>query len=159
MTDTIYEIAVESSKGEEKQLDVYKGDVLLIVNVASQCGYTPQYGGLEQLYQAHKDAGFRILAFPCNDFGEQEPGSMDEIEQFCSLHYNATFELFQKVHCIGESKHPLYRWLTQHATPDDEVKWNFEKFLISRDGKLLQRYSSGITPDDRVLVSAVEQAL
>jgi glutathione peroxidase len=155
----IYEIDVASSKGVRKQLEAYKGEVLLIVNVASNCGFTPQYQGLEQLNLAYRDKGLRILGFPCNDFGAQEPGTLEEIEQFCTVNYGVTFELLDKVHCIGEDMHPLYQWLTEHANPSDEVKWNFEKFLISREGTLLQRYSSKIAPDDEDLVRAVEQAL
>ena len=134
-------------------------DPLLIVNVASQCGFTPQYEGLERLNQTYKDRGLHILAFPCNDFGAQEPGSMEEIEHFCNLNYKVTFELFQKVHCIGENQHPLYQWLTSNAIPNDAVKWNFEKFLISKQGKLLQRFSSKVTPEDEQLVQAIEHAL
>jgi glutathione peroxidase len=159
MKDTIYHIDVRTAQGEAKQLETYRGDVLLIVNVASFCGFTPQYQGLQQLYLTYKEQGLNILAFPCNDFKAQEPGTMDEIQQFCSLNYGVTFELFEKIHCIGENKHPLYQWLTEHATPNDEVKWNFEKYLISREGELLQRFSSKITPDDAALVQAVKKAL
>jgi glutathione peroxidase len=155
----IYEIEVTAAKGEVKQLEVYKGDVLLIVNVASNCGFTPQYEGLEQLHLTYQDKGLRILGFPCNDFGAQEPGTMAEIEQFCSLNYGVTFELLNKVHCVGEDKHPLYQWLTEHATPDEDIKWNFEKFLISRDGELIERYSSKVAPDDEQLVQALKAAL
>ncbi|MEX1031585.1 MAG: glutathione peroxidase [Paenibacillaceae bacterium] len=159
MSNHIYEIEVTTAKGEGKQLEAYRGDVLLIVNVASNCGFTPQYQGLEQLNLAYRDKGLRVLGFPCNDFGAQEPGTLAEIEQFCSVNYGVTFELLDKVHCIGEDKHPLYQWLTKHATPTDEVKWNFEKFLISRDGVLLQHYSSKVAPDDVDLVQAVKAAL
>lgn len=159
MLNHIYDIEVTTAKGDMKRLEAYKGNVLLIVNVASNCGFTQQYQGLEQLNLSYRDKGLRILGFPCNDFGAQEPGTIAEIEQFCSVNYGVTFELLDKVHCIGEDKHPLYQWLTEHATPTDEVKWNFEKFLISREGVLIQRYSSKITPDDVDLVQAVKDAL
>jgi glutathione peroxidase len=159
LSNHIYEIEVTAAKGEVKQLEAYKGDVLLIVNVASNCGFTPQYEGLEQLHLTYRDKGLRILGFPCNDFGAQEPGTMTEIEQFCSLNYGVTFELLNKVHCVGEDKHPLYQWLTEHATPSDDIKWNFEKFLISRDGQLIERYSSKVAPDDEDLVRALQAAL
>lgn len=159
MSNQIYNIEVATAKGNVKQLESYKGEVLLIVNVASHCGFTPQYQGLEQLNLSYREKGLRVLGFPCNDFGAQEPGTLTEIEQFCSINYGVTFELLDKVHCIGENKHPLYQWLTEHATPTDDVKWNFEKFLISREGALLERYSSKVTPDDVDLVQAIENAL
>lgn len=159
MSNQIYNIEVATAKGNVKQLESYKGEVLLIVNVASHCGLTPQYQGLEQLNLSYREKGLRVLGFPCNDFGAQEPGTLTEIEQFCSINYGVTFELLDKVHCIGENKHPLYQWLTEHATPTDDVKWNFEKFLISREGALLERYSSKVTPDDVDLVQAIENAL
>lgn len=159
MSKLIYDIEVATAKGEERKLEAYKGDVLLIVNVASRCGFTKQYQGLEQLNLSYRDKGLRILGFPCNDFGSQEPGTIAEIEQFCSVNYGITFELMSKVHCIGEDKHPLYQWLTEHAALTDEVNWNFEKFLISREGVLLDRYASKVTPDDVALVQAIKDAL
>ncbi len=159
MSNQIYNIKVATANGNLKQLESYKGNVLLIVNVASHCGFTPQYQGLEQLNLTYRERGLRVLGFPCNDFGAQEPGTLADIEQFCTINYGVTFELMDKVHCIGENKHPLYQWLTEHATPADDVKWNFEKFLISRDGALIERYSSKVTPDDVNLVRAIENAL
>lgn len=160
MANSIYDIAVQPARGEAHKLGEYKGDVLLIVNVASACGFTPQYEGLEQLYRTYRNRGLRILAFPCNDFGEQEPGTMEEIEQFCSVNYGVSFQLFQKIHCLGPDRHPLYVWLVSRAEPPHEdVKWNFEKFLVSRDGDLLQRFPSKTDPADEALVNAIEHAL
>ena len=160
MSQSLYDISVTNSRGKELKLAEYEGDVLLIVNVASACGFTPQYEGLEELHKAYSSQGLRVLAFPCNDFGAQEPGSMEEIESFCSLNYGVTFDLFQKIAILGENRHPLYTWLINQAEPaGEDVKWNFEKFLLGRDGKLIGRYSSKIAPEDESLVSAVENAL
>jgi glutathione peroxidase len=159
MTKSIYEIEIANAKGEQKTLQEYKGKALLIVNVASQCGFTPQYEGLEALNEAYKDKGLRILGFPSNDFGGQEPGTMEEIEEFCKLNYGVTFDLFDKLHAIGEEIHPLYAWLTSQSDPQEEVKWNFEKFLISKEGKLLERYPSNVTPNDPDLAEDINKAL
>jgi glutathione peroxidase len=159
MTKSIYEIEIANAKGEQKTLKEYKGKALLIVNVASKCGFTPQYEGLEALNEAYKDKGLRILGFPSNDFGEQEPGTMKEIEEFCKLNYGVTFDLFDKLHAIGEEIHPLYAWLTSKSDPQEEVKWNFEKFLISKEGKLLERYPSNVTPNDPDLAEDINKAL
>ncbi len=157
---SLYEINVTAPNGETTTLAPYKGEVLLIVNVASKCGLTPQYAGLEELYQKYKDRGLRVLGFPSNDFAGQEPGTMEEIQQFCSVNYGVTFDLFQKLHAIGEERHPLYTWLTTKSDqPDTEVTWNFEKFLIDREGNLIERFSPKIVPDDEALVGAIEQAL
>jgi glutathione peroxidase len=159
MTKSIYEIEIANAKGEQKTLKEYIGKALLIVNVASKCGFTPQYEGLEALNEAYKDKGLRILGFPSNDFGEQEPGTMKEIEEFCKLNYGVTFDLFDKLHAIGEEIHPLYAWLTSQSEPQEAVKWNFEKFLISKEGELLGRYSSIVTPDDADLAADINKAL
>jgi len=159
MTDSIYAIDVVTAKGAHTTLAQYKGKVLLIVNVASKCGYTKQYTGLEALNQSYKDKGLVILGFPSNDFGGQEPGTMKEIEEFCKLNYGVSFELFEKVHAKGEEIHPLYTWLTNHAEPLGEVKWNFEKFLISKDGNAIGHYSSKITPEDTDLQQEIDKAL
>lgn len=158
MTDSIYDISVEAKDGSGKTLDAYRGEALLIVNVASQCGFTPQYAGLEQLNRDYGPRGLRVLGFPCNDFGGQEPGELGEIEAFCSLTYGVSFELFNKVHCVGDDRHPLYRWLSAQFD-DAEVKWNFEKFLIAPGGRPVGHYSSKVTPDDPQLVSAIESLL
>jgi glutathione peroxidase len=159
MTTPLQEISVKQASGEVRKLSEYAGKVLLIVNVASKCGFTRQYAGLEELYQAYRDRGLRILAFPCNDFGGQEPGTIEEIEQFCSVNYGVTFELFEKVQILGEPKHPLYAYLTAQAVPTGDVQWNFEKFLISKDGRIEGRYGSKVEPQDPALVQAIERLL
>jgi glutathione peroxidase len=159
MTKSIYEIEIANAKGEQKTLEDYKGKVLLIVNVASKCGFTSQYEGLEALNEAYRDKGLRILGFPSNDFGGQEPGTMKEIEEFCKLNYGVTFDLFEKLHAKGEEVHPLYAWLTSQTEPQGEVQWNFEKFLISKEGQPIHRYNSKVTPDDPSLLEDINKAL
>jgi len=141
-------------------LKAYSGKVVLLVNVASKCGFTPQYAGLEALYKKYQDKGLVIVGVPSNDFGAQEPGTAEEIKAFCSSKYEVTFPLMAKVHVVGAEKHPLYAALTgpDSAFPG-EVKWNFQKFLIGRDGKLLARFKSQVKPDAPELVQAVEAAL
>lgn len=156
---SIADITVNTIDGQPKKLGDYAGNVLLIVNVASYCGYTPQYKGLEQLNQKYKAQGLKVLAFPCNDFGAQEPGTNEEIAQFCNRNYGVTFELFDKVRAKGASKDPLYKTLTESVTPSGEVSWNFEKFLISKTGEVVARYRSGVKPDDAELTSAIEREL
>ncbi|WP_127579249.1 glutathione peroxidase [Paenibacillus koleovorans] len=157
---SLFDVPVNDAKGQSGTLSAYKGEVLLIVNVASQCGLTPQYAGLEALYRKYKDRGFRILAFPSNDFAGQEPGTMEEIMEFCSLNYDVTFPLFEKVHAIGDERHPLYTWLTTHSDrPEEPVMWNFEKFLIDREGNISVRFGPKVTPEDESLVSATEKLL
>ncbi len=159
MSNTVSDISVKTINGQEKQLAEYGGNVLLIVNVASYCGYTPQYAGLETLNQKYRDAGLRILAFPCNDFGAQEPGSNDEIAQFCTTNYGVNFELFDKVHAKGSEQHPLYAQLTSAVEPTGDVAWNFEKFLVSKQGEVVARFKSSVKPDSSELVAAIEQEL
>lgn len=156
---SIYEIAVQTADEASRSLGEYKGKVLLIVNVASKCGFTPQYAGLEKLNEQWKGRGLVILGFPCNDFGGQEPGTLEEIQEFCSLNYGVTFEIMDKVAILGEDKHPLYRYLTEHSEPQGDVKWNFEKFLISRDGDIAGRFSSKVAPEDEELQQAIEKLL
>jgi glutathione peroxidase len=156
---SVSDITVKTIDGKEKPLKDYAGNVLLIVNVASYCGYTPQYKGLEQLSQKYKDQGLRVLGFPCNDFGAQEPGTNDEIQQFCDRTYGVTFELFDKVHAKGADQHPLYKTLTDSVTPAGAVSWNFEKFLIAKKGEVVARYRSGVTPDSPELIDAIEKEL
>ncbi|HEY9738230.1 MAG TPA: glutathione peroxidase [Trichocoleus sp.] len=158
MTTNIADITVKNSQGQEQALKDLAGNVLLIVNVASYCGYTPQYEGLEALNQKYREAGLRVLAFPCNDFGAQEPGTLDQIEQFCTTHYGVSFDLFDKVHAKGPEQHPLYAKLTQ-AEPKGDVSWNFEKFLIDKTGNVVGRYKSAVSPQSPELVSAIEAAL
>jgi glutathione peroxidase len=134
--------------------------VLLIVNVASKCGYTPQYTGLEALQQKFKDKGFTVLGFPCNQFGAQEPGTAEEIKQFCSSKYQVTFPLFEKIEVNGPGRHPLYLMLAGKESPvAGDIKWNFTKFLIGRDGKVLKRFEPGVKPDSAQMVQAIEGAL
>lgn len=159
MSKTVTDIAVNTITGEEKKLSDYAGKVLLIVNVASYCGYTPQYKGLEALNQKYQAAGLRILGFPCNDFGMQEPGSNQEILQFCTRNYGVSFEMFDKVHAKGGQKHPLYQRLTEAVEPIGDVSWNFEKFLISKQGEVVARFRSSVSPESAELVAAIEREL
>ncbi|PZP26322.1 glutathione peroxidase [Pseudomonas kuykendallii] len=175
----LYEIPVTSIDGTTQTLAPYKGKVLLVVNVASKCGLTPQYEGLEKLYESKHAAGLEVLGFPANDFLGQEPGSEEEIKQFCSLTYDVKFPLFAKISVVGDGQHPLYQALTRalpdaagegpmreklkgygiQANPVPEVQWNFEKFLIGRDGRVAARFAPDVTADDPRLVEAVEAEL
>nr|APP88231.1 Glutathione peroxidase [Paulinella micropora]AQX44998.1 Glutathione peroxidase [Paulinella micropora] len=148
---------VRRSNGNEVCLGDYKGNVLLIVNVASRCGFTRQYAGLQKLQDTYNSQGFRILAFPCNDFGNQEPGSLSEIQEFCSMTYGVNFEFFDKVHAKGTKTAP-YDILTEFESAGD-VEWNFEKFLIGKNSNVVARYKSNIEPDSSNLISAVEEEL
>ncbi|OLP17308.1 glutathione peroxidase [Leptolyngbya sp. 'hensonii'] len=159
MSKSITDIVVKTIDGQEKSLSEYTGQVLLIVNVASYCGYTPQYKGLEQLHQKYASQGLRVLGFPCNDFGAQEPGSNEEIVQFCTLNYGVNFELFDKVRAKGTEKHPLYARLTSAIEPTGDVGWNFEKFLVSKTGDVVARYKSSVSPESPELIAAIEQEL
>jgi glutathione peroxidase len=150
---------VKKIDGSAVDLSKYKGKVVLIVNVASRCGYTPQYAGLQKLYDTYKDKGLVVLGFPANEFGAQEPGSDAEIASFCSSKYGVTFDMFSKIVVKGPNKAPLYQALTEGATPPGEVSWNFEKFLIGRDGKIVGRYKSAVAPDDGKLTGAIEAEL
>ncbi|GAB4453729.1 MAG: glutathione peroxidase [Armatimonadaceae bacterium] len=156
------DFTVKSIDGQDVPLKKYKGSVVLIVNTASKCGYTPQYASLEGLYQKYKDKGLRILAFPSNDFGGQEPGSEKEIKQFCTTRYKTTFDLFAKVSTKGNGQAPLYGFLTGKETNPKyagAIEWNFTKFLVGRDGKVIGRYKSGVDPLSPEFVAAVEAAL
>lgn len=160
MNDSIKDIVVKDMAGKEVKLADYKGKVLLIVNVASKCGYTPQYKGLEAVYDKYKEKGFEILAFPCNDFGGQEPGTNEEIKKFCSANYNVTFKLFDKVKVLGDERSPLYaRLINNNITDKGDVKWNFEKFLIGKDGNIVGRFRSKVTPESEELTKAIEAEL
>lgn len=153
-------IPLKTIDGKDATLKDYSGKVLLVVNVASQCGYTRQYTGLEALYQKYKDRGLVVLGFPCNDFGSQEPGTEAEIKEFCTSRFSVTFPMFSKLHVKGAEQHPLYAALTGSTSPaPGPVKWNFGKFLIGKDGKILQRWDSGTEPDDAKLTGAIEAAL
>ena len=159
MSNTISDITVKTINGEDKQLSEYAGKVLLIVNVASYCGYTSQYKGLEELNQQYRDRGLRILGFPCNDFGAQEPGTNEEIAKFCETKFGVTFELFDKLHAKGSQQHPLYEKLTKNVNPQGDVAWNFEKFLIDKQGEIVARFTSSVTPDSPQLIEAIETEL
>jgi len=157
---TIHDINVKDIDGEDTSLSAYKGKVLLIVNVASKCGLTPQYKALEALQQKYKDKGLTVLGFPCNQFGGQEPGTNEEIKQFCSSKYNVTFPLFDKIDVNGEKRHPLYVALAGKESPfPGDIKWNFNKFLIGKDGKILKRFEPRTTPDSPEVTQDLEAAL
>lgn len=157
---SLFDIPLKNIDGKTASLKDYQGKVLLIVNVASECGYTPQYKGLQALQDEYKAQGFTILGFPCNDFGGQEPGGPEEIKTFCSTNYKVTFPLFEKIRVKGEGKHPLYEALTGASSPAaGEVGWNFTKFLIGKDGKILQRFDSEIEPESSEVTNAIKAAL
>ena len=159
---TVYDFSALSPAGQDVPLSRYRGKVLVVVNTASKCGFTPQYAGLEALYKEYKDRGVEVLGFPCNQFGGQEPGTSEEIAAFCSTTYGVTFPLTEKVEVNGAGRHPLYAELT--LTPDDEgeagdVEWNFEKFLVGADGEVVARFRPEVTPEAPELLSAIESAL
>ncbi len=148
--ESIYDIEVETIDGQKKKLQDYKGKALLVVNVASKCGFTPQYDGLQKLYKQYGEHGFEILAFPCNQFASQEPGEAQEIKKFCSLTYDVTFPLFAKVDVNGKSAHPLFKFLKNEAPGvlgTKAIKWNFTKFLIDKNGNVVKRFSPRDEPE------------
>lgn len=156
----LYQIPLKTINGQTTSLEDYRGKVLLIVNVASHCGFTPQYKGLEALHQKYKAKGLSVLGFPCNDFGAQEPGTNEEIKEFCSSKYQVTFPLFDKLHVKGAEQHSLYTALSGKDSPfPGDVKWNFGKFLVGKDGKILQRFDSKATPESPEMIKAIEAAL
>ena len=159
---SLYDIPLRSLHGEPTSLAEHKGKALLLVNVASKCGLTPQYTGLEELHEQYAPPGFAVLGFPCNQFGEQEPGTADEIETFCSTTYGVTFPMFEKLEVNGESRHPLYEQLTQQTDAEGkagDIQWNFEKFLVSPEGEIVGRFRPLTEPASPELVGAIEQAL
>jgi len=148
---SIYDFKVNKISGEEVGLDTYKGKVLLLVNTASKCGFTPQFEGLEALYKDYHDEGLEILGFPCNQFLKQDPGSNSEIGEFCSLNYGVTFPMFSKIEVNGDNTHPLYKFLKSEAKGvlgTEKVKWNFTKFLVNKEGAVLKRYAPNVEPKD-----------
>ncbi len=156
------DFTLNSIDGQAAPLSQYKGKVVMIVNVASKCGYTPQYAGLEALYEKYKSQGFVILGFPANNFGAQEPGTNEEIKTFCSRNYNVTFPMYAKISVKGADKHPLYQFLTdKQANPatGGEIQWNFTKFLVGKDGKVAARFESAVTPESPEVAAAIEKAL
>jgi len=157
----VYSFTLDSIDGKPAPLADYKGKVVLLVNVASQCGYTPQYTALESIYEKYKDQGFVILGFPANNFGAQEPGTNDEIKTFCTRKYSVKFPMYSKISVKGEDKAPLYTFLTKETGPGiaGEIKWNFTKFLVDRDGKVVQRFEPAVTPDSKEMTAAIEKQL
>jgi glutathione peroxidase len=161
-TMSVYDFALKNIDGKETSLAAYKGKVVLLVNVASKCGYTPQYEGLQTVYTKYKEQGLVVVGVPANNFGGQEPGTNEEIKEFCTLKYNVTFPLFAKVSVKGADIHPLYKFLTDTATNPQfggDLKWNFGKFLVGRDGKIIGRFESGDKPEGEKVTGAIEQAL
>lgn len=176
MASTVYHFEMKKIDGTPTKLDAYKGDVLLIVNVASQCGLTPQYAALEKAFETYSDKGFEVLGFPANEFGAQEPGTNAEIKNFCETKFNVKFPMFEKIVVKGEGQHPLYAHLTAaqpQATfkpdsklkamlkegPGKDISWNFEKFLVNRQGEVVARFAPDIAPDDQLVTSAIESEL
>jgi glutathione peroxidase len=145
---TLYDFTVKDDLGEEVSLGRYVGEVLLIVNTASKCGFTPQFSGLEKLYETYREQGFTVLGFPCNQFANQDPGDMEEIKAFCSLNYGVTFPMMQKIDVNGEQTDPLYKFLKeqQHSLFGKSIKWNFTKFLVDRQGKVVGRFAPNVEP-------------
>jgi glutathione peroxidase len=159
---SVYDFTLNSIDGAPTPLSSFKGKVVLLVNVASKCGYTPQYAGLEKLYETYKDKGFVIVGVPANNFGAQEPGSNEEIKTFCSRTYNVNFPMMSKVSVKGSDKTPLYQYLTDSSSnpkTGGEIKWNFTKFLIDKNGNIAARFESAVTPESPEFVKAIEQAL
>jgi glutathione peroxidase len=153
---------LKSLAGQEVDLSQYQGKVLLIVNVASACGYTPQYRGLQALYSKYAQDGLMVLGFPCNQFGRQEPGTSEQIAQFCEKNYGVTFDMFEKVDVNGTNQCALYKYLTSpdtNARCAGPIQWNFEKFLLARDGQVVARFGSGVAPESKALVEALEREL
>jgi glutathione peroxidase-family protein len=151
-----YSFVVKTIDGKERSLSEYKGKVVLVVNVASKCGYTPQYAGLESLFEKYKDKGLMILGFPSNNFMWQEPGTDQEIKEFCSTKYNVTFDMFSKIDVKGGDQHPLYKYLTKESEIRKEVKWNFNKFLIDQNGTVVAYYPSSVEPNDPEIIKKID---
>jgi len=159
---SVYDFTMKDTGGRDVKLEQFRGQVVMLVNVASKCGYTPQYDGLQKIYEQYKDRGFVILGFPANNFGAQEPGTNEEIVEFCRINYGVKFPIFSKISVKGEDKHPLYKYLTETETNPEfsgEVKWNFNKFLVGREGKIIARFESADKPEDAKVTAAIEAAL
>ena len=162
VTNSVYDFTLKNIDGKETNLGDYRGKVLLLVNVASRCGYTPQYEGLEKLYLKYKDRGLVVMGFPANNFMGQEPGTNEEIKTFCSLKYNVTFPMFSKISVKGDDIHPLYKYLTDKQSDPQfggDVKWNFNKFLVGRDGRIIGRFEPAVKPESPEVAQAIEHAL
>jgi glutathione peroxidase len=156
---SIYDFTLNSIDGQPTPLAAYKGHVVMLVNVASRCGFTPQYTALESIYEKYKDRGFVIVGIPANNFGSQEPGSNQEIKTFCSSKYSVTFPMMAKVSVKGEDKTPLYQYLTTTPKTGGEIQWNFTKFLVGPDGQIVARFEPKVTPDSPEVTAAIEKAL
>ncbi|MBX3111929.1 MAG: glutathione peroxidase [Fimbriimonadaceae bacterium] len=157
--DNIYGFTMKDIDGKDTSLEKFKGKVLLIVNVASKCGNTPQYEGLERVFEKYQDKGLVVMGFPANEFGAQEPGTNAEIKKFCTATYAVKFPMFSKIVVKGADTHPLYKWLLAQTPQHQDIEWNFAKFLVGRDGKVVARYSPKTQPEDKGLVADLEQAL
>ena len=158
--DSVYDFELNRIDGRAESLSTYRGQVLLLVNVASKCGFTPQYEGLEALYDKYRDQGLVVLGFPANNFGAQEPGTNGEIAEFCRATWSVEFPMFEKISVKGEGQHPLYAFITSQPAPiGGEIEWNFQKFLVDRDGRLVERFSPRTKPLDPAVVSRVESLL
>jgi glutathione peroxidase len=155
----VYSFVMKTIDGKDKPLSDYKGKVLMLVNVASKCGHTPQYKGLEELFEKYKDKGFMVLGFPANNFLWQEPGSDEEIKKFCTLTYGVTFDMFSKINVKGDDQHPLYQFLTKESPVPGAVKWNFQKYLVDRKGNVVERIEPGTEPSDKEVIERVEKLL
>jgi glutathione peroxidase len=158
----LYDYTMTSLEGQSVPLSTYKGKVVVIINVASKCGYTPQYGELEKFYEANKDRGVVILGFPANNFGAQEPGSNSEIRQFCTRNYGVSFPMFSKISVEGSDIHPLYKFLTtksENGVEDSRVKWNFQKYIIDKNGRLVGHFDSGVKVTDKGFVETIEKLI
>lgn len=159
---SVYDFKMKDIDGKNVNLKKYKGKVVMIVNTASKCGYTPQYEGLEAIYRKYKDQDFVVLGFPANNFRGQEPGTDKEIKEFCTLKYDVTFPMFSKISVKGEDQHPLYKYLTDKATNPEfagDITWNFNKFLIGKDGKIVARYETKVKPEDPTVTAEIEKLI
>jgi len=156
---SFHSFKVKDIKGKDSDLSIYKGKPVLVVNVASKCGYTPQYEGLESLYKKYKDKGLVIIGFPANNFGGQEPGSDEQIAEFCKLNYGVSFPMMSKISVKGADQNELYRYLTNNAPVKGDVGWNFEKFLIGKDGSIKGRYGSAVSPESKEITTAIDKEL
>jgi len=159
---SFYDFSMKSIDGKDVKLEIYKGKVLLIVNTASKCGFTKQYDGLQELYNRYENDGLVVLGFPANNFLHQEPGTNEDIQDFCRLNFGVTFPMFEKISVAGKNIHPLYKYLTDKASNPDfggKISWNFNKFLISREGTIINRFGSATAPLDKDVIAAIEEAL
>lgn len=156
---TLHDFKVETIEGKVQPLAEYKGKVAVVINVASKCGYTKQYAGLQKLYETYKDKGLTILAFPSNDFKGQEPGTNSEIMEFCTKEYGVTFPMFSKIVVKGEGQHPLYKWLIAEGPRHEDIEWNFAKFIVSKKGEIKARFKSNVTPEDPEFLKVIEAEL